>query len=159
MRPRNTGLLQRSVRPATIDPLSQVQSPDGCPNVPAMAESPFASSRCYLVDSGVYRHLGQRYPALIARRTHAPDLCPLLPFAFARSSSPCRLLWIPAAHRPFPTLSLLNFLRVWGPLFRLPLGCMLPFLPPRHWPSPERKRVGASQIPTAISVGSSISEL
>jgi hypothetical protein len=75
-----------------FDPPSQVQSPDGCPNVPAMTESPFASSRCYLVNSGVYRHLGQRYPALIARRTHAPDLCPLVPFAFARSTSPCRLL-------------------------------------------------------------------
>ena len=55
----------------------------------------------------------------------------------------CRLLRAPAGSRPFPTLSLRIFLYVQGPLPRLLLWCIHPFLPTRLRPSQRRHPVGA----------------
>ena len=43
-------------------------------------------------------------------------------------------------------LSPLNLSLVSGPLPRLPLGCIHPFLHPEHWPSPWVDRVGATLL-------------
>jgi len=67
------------------------------------------------------------------------------PLASPRAKGLCRLRPAPAAQRSFPTLSLPIFPHVSGPLLRLPPGCLRPFLPPRHWPSPSLKRVGATR--------------
>jgi hypothetical protein len=68
------------------------------------------------------------------------------PLVIPRAVSLCRLLPAPAAQRPFPTLSLLFFPCVSGPILRLLPGCMRSLLPLGHWPSPTSERVGASQI-------------
>src|SRR5437867_11370393 len=58
-----------------------------------------------------------------------------------------------------PDVILLIFPCVLGSLPRQPLGCIRSFLPPEHWPSPQTQWVGASRVPTAISVGREISGL
>jgi hypothetical protein len=69
------------------------------------------------------------------------------PLTSPRARDLCRLRPAPAAQRSFPTLSLPIYPYVSGPLLRWPPGCLHPFLPPGHWPSPRLNRVGASQIP------------
>ena len=57
----------------TVDPRIRLNVLMGAQNVPAMAESPFAPSRRYLSGSSVNRHLGQRYPTLIAPTDSCAD--------------------------------------------------------------------------------------
>ena len=80
-------------------------------------------------------------------RTQAPILPP--PRASGVPSTPglCRLLSAPAGRRTFPTFSLRILPCVLGPLPRLLVECISPFLPPRHRPSPRADQVGASQSP------------
>ena len=66
-----------------------------------------------------------------------------LPVAMPRSTGLCRLLSVPAGSGTFPTLSLRIFSCVLGPLPRLLLWCIYPFLPTRLRPSPRSERVGA----------------
>jgi hypothetical protein len=65
-----------------IQNICPAQSPECMDTFPApvMTESSFASSRCYLSERSVPRYVGWHYPALIAPRTHAPDLHALRPF-------------------------------------------------------------------------------
>src|SRR6266853_6697376 len=80
-------------------------------------------------------------------RAHAPVLPP--PRASVVPSTPglCRLLSAPAGRRTFPTFSLRIRPCVLGPLPRLLVECIYPFLPPRHRPSPRSDQVGAQQRP------------
>ena len=55
----------------------------------------------------------------------------------------CRFSPVPAGRGPFPTLSLRICLYVQGPLPRLLLWCIHPFLPTRLRPSQRRHPVGA----------------
>jgi hypothetical protein len=79
--------------------------------------------------------------------------------ALPRTDSLCRLLPAPAGPRTFPTLSLPIFLHVSGPLLRLLPGCIRPLLPPGHWPSPRKDRVGATHSPDNYFRRHSISKL
>jgi hypothetical protein len=63
-----------------------------CPNVPAMAESPFAPSRRYLVGRRVYRHVDQRYPALLATTDSCADPSSSATLPFSSGGSLRRLL-------------------------------------------------------------------
>jgi hypothetical protein len=85
--------------------------------------------------------------SLIAPRFHpcAPSLC--------------RLLSAPAGRGTFPTLSLRIFPHVLGPLLRLLLWCIYPFLPTRLRPSLRSDQVGAWQRPYSNFSTASISEL
>ena len=92
-------------------------------------------------------HLERHCPSLFATTdsSASPNPSPCL-WTSPRSVGLCRLLSVPAGSRTFPTLSLRFFLYVPGPLPRLLLECIRPFLPPRHWPSPRWDRVGASLL-------------
>ena len=79
--------------------------------------------------------------------------------ALPRTDGLCRLLPAPAGPRTFPTLSLPIFLHVSGPLLRLLPGCIRPLLPPGHWPSPRKDRVGATHLPDNYFRRHSISKL
>jgi hypothetical protein len=91
MHPRNTGLLHRSIRMHCF-PIYQAQVLMGAQNVPAMAESPFAPSRRYLSGSSVYRHLGQRYPTLIAPTDSCANPDSSANLHFGSVGNLCRLL-------------------------------------------------------------------
>ncbi len=84
-------------------------------------------------------------------RTHAPDLIPPIDFGFHYSIGLCRLSSLPAAMGSFPTLSLRIFPYVHGPLPRLLLWCVYPFLPTRHRPSRRHQPVGAWQHAHAMA--------
>ena len=57
----------RAARYPCVIPIMPAQSPAwATPRLPAMTESPFAPSRCYLVGSRIEHALDQRYPILIA---------------------------------------------------------------------------------------------
>lgn len=115
---------------------------------PPSAQSPFATIRCYRLVGDVVHLLGGRYPAFIAPTgSCARPIALPPPLASPRARGLCRLRPALAAQRPFPTLSLPNYPYVSGPLLRWPPGCLHPFLPKGHWPSPRLNRVGASQIP------------
>jgi len=79
-------------------------------------------------------------------RDHAPVLSP--PAACditSLSTGLCRLLSVPAGRRTFPTLSLRIFPHVPGPLPRLLLLYLCPFLPTRHRPFTRYDRLGGRQ--------------
>lgn len=101
------------------------------------AQSPFAHDRRYLSWRGVSRHVRGHYPSFFALTNSSanPNPSPCL-WVSPRSVGLCRLLSAPAGNRTFPTLSLRFFPYVPGPLPRLLLECIYPFLPPKHWPSP-----------------------
>jgi len=80
-------------------------------------------------------------------RTHAPVLNPPRASVTPRSLGLCRLLSAPAGRRTFPVLSLRLFLCVLGPLPRLLLWCLCPFLPTGQRPSRREDPVGAWQKP------------
>ena len=67
------------------------------------------------------------------------------------SAGLCRLLSVPAGSGIFPTLSLPIFLYVQGPLPRLLLWCVHPFLPTRHRPSRRCHPVGAFAMIHALA--------
>jgi hypothetical protein len=93
-------------------------------------------------------------------RTHAPDLKPLAPSAFALSASLCRLLRDPAGRRSFPALSPQIFPQMLGPLPRRFSWCTYPLLPRRHRPLPTWERLGNTHTcRTATSVRGSFSGL
>jgi hypothetical protein len=75
-------------------------------------------------------------------RAHAPDQIPPTVFGFPRTMDLCRLLSVPAARWPFPTLSLRIFPSMLGPLPRRRVGCIYPLLPQLHRPSPSPYEVG-----------------
>ena len=66
---------------------------------------------------------------------------------FAIPNSLRRLPLAPAGSWPFPTLSLRILLHVSGPLPRLPLWCVYPFLPTGLRPSQQSNPVGAQHHP------------
>jgi len=66
---------------------------------------------------------------------------------FAILNSLRRLPLAPAGSWPFPTLSLRILLHVSGPLPRLPLWCVYPFLPTELRPSQQSNPVGAQHNP------------
>ena len=66
---------------------------------------------------------------------------------FAILNSLRRLPLAPAGSWPFPTLSLRIFLHVSGPLPRLLLWCVYPFLPTELRPSQQSNPVGAQLHP------------
>ncbi len=80
-------------------------------------------------------------------RAHAPDQNPLSASVFPCTKSLRRLWRIPAGNWPFPTLSLRILLHVSGPLPRLLLWCVYPFLPTELRPSQQSNPVGAQHNP------------
>jgi hypothetical protein len=80
---------------------------------------------------------------------HATDRRPLATFGpWPRPASPCRLSPVPAGRWSFPTLSPRAFPRMTGPEPRQLVGCVCPFLPQRHRPSPRSLEMGRRlQVP------------
>ena len=117
-------------------------------SVPPSAQSPFARIGCYLLRRGVSRHISEHYPAFIAHTRSCANPKPsrrLRPWPC--SAGLCRLLPAPAGSRTFPALSLRIFLCVLGPLPRLLLWCLCPFLPTGQRPSRRYDPVGAWRPP------------
>ena len=75
-----------------------------------------------------------------------------MPRIQSRASGLCRLPSAPAGNSIFPTLSPRIFPHVLGPLPRLLLWCMYPFLPTRQRPSQRYDPIGAGAFaPTAYT--------
>ena len=99
-------------------------------------------------------------PSSSLLRTHAPDLPPLEPSAFALGASLCRMLRGPAGRRSFPALSPQIFPQMLGPLPRRFSWCTCPLLPRRPRPLPTWERLGNTHTcRTATSVRGSFSGL
>src|SRR5262245_66503465 len=76
---------------------------------------------------------------------HSAGLSPAV--LVARGGSLGRLDHPLLVRRTFPTLSLRILPCVLGPLPRQRMGCLYPFLPPHHRPSPPQDPFGASHHP------------